>query len=236
MDRSTRLRAAERKTALHAVRRGSDPEFRLRAHILPLLDGGQPWALIAAVLFASAAAINRWRRRFLARGLDGVLSRPRRSPCRWWAGVPIRRATERTPADFGFVRSRWACETVAVMLRDGYRIRVRRYPARGTRPMRTSSRGSAACRGSCRPARWPCSGTRWTSTPTCSWPTGATSAPGPAATGRSAWSATTPSRTWPGGSGSIWRRTAGEWCCTTGRRTPRRRTRSGGGGGTSTRR
>ena len=38
MDGSIRLRADERKRALHVLRRGSDPELRLRAHILLLLD------------------------------------------------------------------------------------------------------------------------------------------------------------------------------------------------------
>jgi transposase len=130
MDGSIRLRAAERKIALHAVRRGTDPEFRLRAHILLLLDDGQPWALIVAVLFTSTATINRWRRRFLAHGLDGVLTRPSRFRYQWWAGVLIRWVTEQTPADFGFVRSRWTCETLVVMLRDDYRIRVSRETVR----------------------------------------------------------------------------------------------------------
>jgi putative transposase len=130
MDGSIRLRAAERKTALHVVRRGTDPEFRLRAHILLLLDDGQPWALIVAVLFTSSATINRWRQRFLAEGLDGVLSRPNRSRYQWWAGLLIRWVTEWTPADFGFVRSRWTCETVVVLLRDDYHIRVSRETVR----------------------------------------------------------------------------------------------------------
>lgn len=132
MDGSIRLRAAERKTALTAVRRGNDPDLRLRAHILLLLDAGQPWALIAAVLFTSTATINRWRRRYLAGGLDAVLARPRRSRYRWWAGLLIRWVTEQAPADFGFVRSRWTCECVAVVLTEDYRIRVSRETVRRT--------------------------------------------------------------------------------------------------------
>ena len=130
MDGGIRLRTAERKTALHAVRRGTDPEFRLRAYILLLLDAGQPWALIAAVLFTSSSTINRWRRRFLRHGLDGVLTRPRQSRSPWWAGLLIRWVTERTPADFGFARSRWTCEAAAVVLRDDFRVRVSRETVR----------------------------------------------------------------------------------------------------------
>jgi putative transposase len=130
MDGSIGLRAAQRKTALYVVRRGSDPELRLRAHILLLLDDGQPWALIAAVLFTSSATINRWRRRFLNQGLDGVLARQRRPRYQWWAVVLIRWVTLYTPRDFGFVRSRWTCEAVVVALRDDYGIQVSRETVR----------------------------------------------------------------------------------------------------------
>jgi transposase len=115
---------------LHAVRRGADPDLRLRAHILLLLDAGHPWAVVVAVLFTSTATINRWRRRYLRGGIDAVLSRPTRSPYRWWAALILRWVTERTPADFGFVRSRWTCEVVAVVLREDCRVRVSRETVR----------------------------------------------------------------------------------------------------------
>jgi len=130
MDGSIRLRPAERQAALHAVRRGTDPDLRLRAHILLLLDAAQPWALIVAVLFTSTATINRWRRRYRRGGLDAVLGRPGRAPSRWWAALILRWVTERTPADFGFVRSRWTCEAVAVVLREDWRVRVSRETVR----------------------------------------------------------------------------------------------------------
>lgn len=130
MDGSIRLRTAERKTALAILRRGTDPDFRLRAHILLLLDAGQPWSVIVAVLFTSTATINRWRKRFLDGGLDAVLVRPNRSRYQWWASLLIRWVTEQTPADFGFIRTRWTCECVAVVLRDDLRIRISRETVR----------------------------------------------------------------------------------------------------------
>lgn len=130
MEGSIRLWKSERKTALTMVRQGTDPELRLRAHILLLLDAGHPWNLIVAVLFTSTATINRWRRRYLDRGLDAVLVRPRRSPYRWWASLLIRWVTEGTPADFGFIRSRWTCESLVVVLKEDYRIRVGRETVR----------------------------------------------------------------------------------------------------------
>jgi transposase len=130
LDGSIRLRPAQRKAALRVLRRGTDPELRLRAHILLLLDAGQPWALIVAVLFTSTATINRWRRRFLSGGLGAVLARPSRSVYRWWAVLVIRWVTAWSPADFGFARSRWTCEAVAVVLREDYRVRVGRETVR----------------------------------------------------------------------------------------------------------
>jgi len=130
MDGSIRLRADERKRALHVLRRGSDPELRLRAHILLLLDARQPWTLIVAVLFTSTSTINRWRRRFLNGGLAEVLGQTRPARSRWWVALIVRWVTEWTPSHFGFVRSRWTCETVAIVLREDHRVRVSRETVR----------------------------------------------------------------------------------------------------------
>jgi putative transposase len=126
MDGSIRLRVDERKRALHVLRRGSDPELRLRAHILLLLDARQPWVLIVAVLFTSTSTINRWRRRFLGGGLAAVLGQTRPVRSRWWVALVVRWVTEWTPGHFGFVRSRWTCEAVAIVLREDHRVRVSR--------------------------------------------------------------------------------------------------------------
>jgi transposase len=130
LDGSIRLRAAERKAALQVLRRGTDPELRLRAHILLLLGAGQPWALIVAVLFTSTATISRWRKRFLAGGLDAVLARPRPRARLWWVALVVGWVTTRTPAEFGFVRSRWTCEAVALVLREDWRVAAGRETVR----------------------------------------------------------------------------------------------------------
>jgi hypothetical protein len=73
---SISLRPRDRNALLHLYRHTSDPQARLRAHILLLLAEGYPWALTAAVLFTSARTINRWRECFLAGGLETVVGRP----------------------------------------------------------------------------------------------------------------------------------------------------------------
>jgi transposase len=117
MDGSIHLSPAERNTLLAIVRRGTDPDRRLRAHILLLLNAGEPWSVIVAVLFTSTATVNRWRRRFQRDGLEAVIGPSRRrSP--WWTTVIAYWVTRLTPADFGFVRSRWTCEAIAIVLRE----------------------------------------------------------------------------------------------------------------------
>src|SRR5438067_8195108 len=130
MNGSIRLRPAERKALAEEWRRAPTPDRRLRAHILLLLDDGHSWALIAAVLFTSSSTINRWRRRYLGGGLDAVLVRPARRRLGWWPALVVRMVLTLTPGDFGFVRSRWTCEAVAVVLQEEHRIGVSRETVR----------------------------------------------------------------------------------------------------------
>jgi transposase len=130
---SIRLTPSERQSLLGPYRRATDPDVRLRAHILLLLHAGHPWATVSAVLFCSASTISRWRRRFEQEGVGAVLGRPpgrKRSGTHIWAVVVIRWVLTLPPADFRFARSRWSCEAVAVVLREDYRVRVGRETVR----------------------------------------------------------------------------------------------------------
>jgi hypothetical protein len=104
MDGSFRLLTHERNALLKEMRRSANPERRLRAHVLLLLDDGWSWNVIVGVLFTSTSTINRWRQRYLAGGLTAVLEPPRsRRPCwRWWTVLVIHWVTLQSPRDFGF--------------------------------------------------------------------------------------------------------------------------------------
>jgi transposase len=132
MDGSIRLQPEERKTALKMWRQAADPALRLRLHILLLLDDGHSWLLIATVLFTSSSTIDRWRRRFQEGGLDALLPvrAGRRHWDAWWIALVVRWVTCFGPTDFGFVRSRWTCETVAVLLQEECGQRVSRETVR----------------------------------------------------------------------------------------------------------
>lgn len=130
---SIRLSSDDRKLVFDLYRRSAEPEVRLRAHILLLLDAGFPWATISAVLFCSSSTISRWRRRFRKQGADAIFGRPqgrKRSSVHVWATLVVRWVLTFSPAEFRFARSRWSCETAAVVLREDFRVTVGRETVR----------------------------------------------------------------------------------------------------------
>lgn len=131
MDGSIRLSSRQRKMLLQEARRGSDPERRLRAHLLVLLADGWSWNVIVGVLFTSTSTINRWRKRYLAGGVPAVLesARPRRH-WQWWISLVIHWVTVQSPRDFGFCRSRWTCDTVVTLLAEDYGVQTSRETVR----------------------------------------------------------------------------------------------------------
>lgn len=121
MDGTITLRSSERKVLLCEYRKGSDPAVRLRAHILLLLEMGCSWSLIAFMLMCSSATIARWKRRYEEEGLDGVLVETRgRRPifALYYARTVVRWVTEHTPRDFGFLRSRWCCGVIVLLMAE----------------------------------------------------------------------------------------------------------------------
>jgi transposase len=127
MDGSIHLKPSERKTLLEYYRKSADPTVRLRAHILLLLADGYSWSQIAAVLYTSTSTIRRWKDRFQREGLEGVLESRRGRPAvflYWWAALVVRWVTEKTPRDFGFLRSRWSCATVVLLLVEEHNVQV----------------------------------------------------------------------------------------------------------------
>src|SRR3954447_21746393 len=133
------LTAEQRDELLTIYRKDTDPELRFRAHIILLLADGHPWDTIEAVLFCSSRTVDRWLKRSRAEGVAGLTGRKRGRPCRLglgWAAVLAAWVTTKTPGDFGFLRSRWSCAVLALLLheREGVaasRATVRRLLHRG---------------------------------------------------------------------------------------------------------
>jgi len=128
MDGTITLRSSERKTLLEQYRRDPDPTVRLRAHIVLLLAAGFPWTTISAALFCSTRTIARWKQQFERDGVAGLRPNPRGRHAALGAeliGLIVTWVTRYTPRDFGFLRSRWCCGVVVLLLVETTQVKVR---------------------------------------------------------------------------------------------------------------
>jgi putative transposase len=119
MTRSVTLDARQRQALLDRYRKDPDPEVRFRAHILLLLADGHTWEEVGALLFCSSRTIDRRVKRFHQEGLEAVAGHKLGRPFRFdpaCMAVVIHWVTTQLPRDFGFLRSRWCCGTLALLL------------------------------------------------------------------------------------------------------------------------
>jgi transposase len=127
MATSMRMTPAQRQALVAQYRKGADPRVRLRAHILLLLAEGYSWAVIAGVLFCSTRTIARWKTRVEAEGVSAVLGAvgaPTSGLGGWWSQVVAAWVTEYSPRDFGFLRSRWCCGLIVLLLMEIHELVV----------------------------------------------------------------------------------------------------------------
>src|SRR3954463_12580017 len=133
MTRSVTLDARQRQALLDRYRKDRDPEVRFRSHILLLLADGHTWATVCSLLFCSSRTIDRWVRRFREEGIEAVAGRKPGRPSRLsaeWIAVAVEWVTKHTPRDFGFLRSRWCCEAVALLMLELHQVEVNRETVR----------------------------------------------------------------------------------------------------------
>jgi putative transposase len=127
-----RITARERQALLEQYRKGANCRVRLRAHILLLLAEGYSWAVIAGVLFCSTRTIARWKSRVEDDGISVVLGPP--PPAArlgtWWSGVVAEWVLKYSPRDFGFLRSRWCCGVIVLLLLETSELQVSRETVR----------------------------------------------------------------------------------------------------------
>jgi putative transposase len=133
MTRSICLDPEQRTTLLDRYRKDPDPEVRFRSHILLLLAEGHTWTTVASLLFCSSRTIDRWVKRFHAEGTEGLGGHKPGRPFRFtadWVAVVVEWVTAKVPRDFGFLRSRWSCGTVALLMRETHSVEVGRETVR----------------------------------------------------------------------------------------------------------
>src|SRR5277367_5524476 len=122
MDGSIRLSTKERKVCVKAYRSARTAR---RALVLLLLDDEQSYRRIREATLASPTLIAAVKWDFHHGGSSHVLQAERREvPVAYWLVVVMRWLLSFTPGDFGFFRSRWSCELLAIVLREREGIRL----------------------------------------------------------------------------------------------------------------
>jgi transposase len=122
MDGSIRLSAKERKVCLKLYRSAGAAR---RALVLLLLADQRSYRQIGTATLASPTLIAAVKRDFRNGGVARVLQTERReTSVAYWLIVVMRWLLSFTPRDFGFFRSRWSCELLALMLRERENIRL----------------------------------------------------------------------------------------------------------------
>jgi transposase len=126
MDGIIHLSDAQRKVVLRVYRGSGDARISRRGHVLLLLAEGRSWREIMRITFCSSSLIRNVSHAMQAGGIDGVLGRKEQRSIAvvWWVMVVLRWLQNRTPHDFGFLRWRWTCGLLALMLWDSYRVRL----------------------------------------------------------------------------------------------------------------
>jgi transposase len=99
-----------------------------------MLDVGLTWTTIIAVLATSSHTIQRWQKRFHDKGIDGIRNAPKPGRRSRFASLIVAVVIDwvkfKTPRDYGFVRSRWSCEAVAILVDERFHVKVGRETVR----------------------------------------------------------------------------------------------------------
>jgi putative transposase len=127
------LNPDQRQALLDRYRKDRDPEVRFRAHLLLLLADGYTWATVATILFCSSRTIDRWVKRYQQLGIDALGGQKRGRPFRFdtsWIQVVVEWVSKHSPRQFGFLRSRWCCEAVVLLMLELHQVEVSRETVR----------------------------------------------------------------------------------------------------------
>ncbi|MBN3043362.1 IS630 family transposase [Pectobacterium brasiliense] len=106
----------ERQLMRKEAQQTHDKNYARRLIAILMLHWGMTATEVARLLCAARSSVGRWINWFTLHGVEGLKSlRPARAPC--WPVADIQRAllllVQRSPKDFGWLRSRWSTELLA---------------------------------------------------------------------------------------------------------------------------
>lgn len=106
-----------------------DTNYTSRLMAMLMLHHGMTLTEVASLLCAASSSVGRWISWFTLHGLDGIKSlRPVRMP--HWPVADICQVlpllVQRSPKDFGWLRSRWSTELLALVVNRLFDVKLHR--------------------------------------------------------------------------------------------------------------
>ncbi len=111
----------ERRLMQKAIHKTRDKNYARRLTAMLMLHRGERVSHVARTLCCARSSIGRWINWFTLSGAEGLKSLPSGRGRRWpfeHICALLRELVKHSPGDFGYQRSRWSTELLAIKIRD----------------------------------------------------------------------------------------------------------------------
>ncbi len=111
----------ERRLMQKVIHKTHDKNHARRPTAMLMLHRGDRVSDVARTLCCSRSSVGRWINWFTQSGVEGLKSLPAGRSCRWpfeHICTLLRELIKHTPGDFGYQRSRWSTELLAIKINE----------------------------------------------------------------------------------------------------------------------
>ena len=111
----------ERRLMQKTIHKTKDKNHARRLTAMLMLHRGDTVSYVARTLCCARSSIGRWINWFTLSGVEGLKSLPSGRGRRWpfeHICALLRELVKYSPGDFGYQRSRWSTELLAIKIRD----------------------------------------------------------------------------------------------------------------------
>jgi transposase len=111
----------ERRLMRKTIHKTRDKNHARRLNAMLMLHDGNSVSHVARTLCCARSSIGRWINWLTEYGLEGLKTLPSGRQRRWpfeQICALLRQLVQRTPGDFGYQRSRWSTELLAIKIRE----------------------------------------------------------------------------------------------------------------------